>query len=73
MNIKKGMWVTINTGSLKGAQGKIKRVDQKKAQVLVEIDQGLVLNTFKTYRMDWNNVDIDPPIVFKNIKGPNSP
>ncbi len=61
MNIEKGMWVTINTGSLKGMQGKITRVDPKRAQVLVEIDQGLILNTFKTHRMDWNHVDIDPP------------
>ena len=55
---ERGMWVTINTGSLKGAMGKIKRVDQRKREVLVEIDGGLITNTFKTHRMSWNNVSL---------------
>ena len=55
---ERGMWVTINTGSLKGAMGKIKRVDQRKREVLVEIDGGLITNTFKTHRMSWDNVSL---------------
>ena len=53
---ERGDWVTVTNGPEKGAAGKIKRVDQKKREVLVEIDQGLVLNTYKTHRMSWNYV-----------------
>ena len=57
--LKKGMVVIVTAGPQKGAEGEIKRVDQKRAQVLVEIDQGFIKNTWKTYRMSWNNVDLD--------------
>ena len=56
--LKRGDWVTINTGPLKGDMGKIKRVDQKKRMVCVEFDKGFITNTFKTHTMSWDNVTL---------------
>ena len=56
--LERGVWVTVNTGPLKGAEGKIKRVDQKKGTVCVEFDGGLITNTYKTHTMSWDNVTL---------------
>jgi len=56
--LKRGMWVTINAGSLKGAMGKIKRVDQEKSEVLIQIGPSSGSGTYRTYRISWNDVDL---------------
>lgn len=63
--LKEGMMAIINTGSLKGAMGKIKRVDKKRKQVIIEIDYGFDAG-WKTYRMSWDDIDTYE-IKFNNI------
>jgi len=57
--LKRGILVIVNTGPLKGAMGKIKRVDQNKRTVCVEFDGGFITNTYKTHTMSWDNVDLN--------------
>lgn len=56
MELTEGKMVIVTTGTLKGAHGKIKRVDQKKRTVCVEFDEGLITNTYKTHTMSCDNV-----------------
>jgi len=59
IQLERGVCITVNTGPLKGAEGEIKRVDKKKGTVCVQIDGGLITNTYKTHTMSLDNVTLN--------------